>query len=241
MQRISVVANNMANVNTNGYKTKNSTFSDLVYTALEGAEGGTIKKGHGIRMEKTESLTRQQGGLSQTGRDYDFAISGSGYFALLNPNTDEVLYTRDGRFEAVNQDGEFYLCDSLGRQVLDKNEEPILLMTDTGDGENSGEDDEKTQLADRIGIFKIPIQDGLEAAGLNAFTVTDKSGYIYSQTDVSEEEPIGEIIQGSLELSNVELARELANLIESQKAYQLALKMVQTSDEIEQLECELRR
>ena len=114
-------------------------------------------------------------------------------------------------------------------------------MTDTGEGENEGEDDEKTQLADRIGIFKIPVQDGLEAAGLNAFTVTDKSGYIYSQTDVSEEEPIGEIIQGALETSNVELARELANLIESQKAYQLALKMVQTSDEIEQLECELRR
>ena len=100
MQRISVISNNMANVNTNGYKSKNSVFSDLIYTALA-AQNDNIEKGHGIRMDKTDSLTYQPGALNQTGRDYDFAIEGPGFFGLLDPDTDNTIYTRDGSFEPV--------------------------------------------------------------------------------------------------------------------------------------------
>ncbi len=92
-----------------------------------------------------------------------------------------------------------------------------------------------------ICIFKIPLQDGLDVLGYNVYGVSDKNGEVYSQADLNNEEPRGKLLQGMLEMSNVELAKELSQLIESQKAYQLSLKMIQTSDEIEQLECELRR
>ena len=234
--RISVISNNMANVNTAGYKSKNSVFSDLIYTALA-AQNENIEKGHGIRMDKTDSLTYQPGALNQTGRDYDFAIEGPGFFGLLDPDTDNTIYTRDGSFEPVNIDGEFYLCDSMGRQVLDADGEPVLLSVNGEDG-NEGEG---IDVAGSIGIFNIPIQDGLDVLGYNVYAVSDKNGEVYSQANMDNEEPRGKLLQGMLEMSNVELAKELSQLIESQKAYQLSLKMLQTSDEIEQLECELRR
>ena len=236
MLRISVISNNMANVNTTGYKSKNSVFSDLIYTALA-AQNENIEKGHGIRMDKTDSLTYQPGALNQTGRDYDFAIEGPGFFGLLDPDTDNTIYTRDGSFEPVNIDGEFYLCDSMGRQVLDADGEPVLLSVNGEDG-NEGEGIDG---AGSICIFKIPIQDGLDVLGYNVYAVSDKNGEVYSQVNLDNEEPRGKLLQGMLEMSNVELAKELSQLIESQKAYQLSLKMLQTSDEIEQLECELRR
>ena len=135
----------------------------------------------------------------------------------------------------MNIDGEFYLCDSVGRQVLNADGEPVLLSVN---GEDEGEE---IDVAGIIGIFKIPIQDGLDVLGYNVYGVSDKNGEVYSQADLNNEEPRGKLLQGMLEMSNVELAKELSQLIESQKAYQLSLKMIQTSDEIEQLECELRR
>ena len=135
----------------------------------------------------------------------------------------------------MNIDGEFYLCDSVGRQVLNADGEPVLLSVN---GEDEGEE---IDVAGIIGIFKIPIQDGLDVLGYNVYGVSDKNGEVYSQADLNNEEPRGKLLQGMLEMSNVELAKELSKLIESQKAYQLSLKMIQTSDEIEQLECELRR
>ena len=123
----------------------------------------------------------------------------------------------------------------MGRQVLNADGEPVLLSVN---GEDEGEE---IDVAGIIGIFKIPIQDGLDVLGYNVYGVSDKNGEVYSQADLNNEEPRGKLLQGMLEMSNVELAKELSQLIESQKAYQLSLKMIQTSDEIEQLECELRR
>lgn len=229
--KMSVLANNMANVSTTGYKSKNATFADLMYTDME-ADPGRGRKGHSVRLDKTDSMIRQEGALEQTGGIYDFAIQGDGFFALLNPNTDQVVYTRSGRFDLSNQDGVFYLTDPLGRQVLDKDESPIEFFQD--------EEEDSMALTDRIGIYKVPIVDGMYSDGMSAYGVTEKNGEIYAQ-DGSEEGAVSILRQGMLESSNVDLTKEMAQIIETQRAYQMALKMVQTSDELEQLENELRR
>lgn len=230
--KMGVIANNMANSNTHGYKSKNAVFSDLVYTAMEadGVERG--QKGHSIRLQKTESTLRQSGGLSQTGREHDFGIEGDGFFALLNPSTEEILYTRDGRFDMSNLDGVFYLTDPYGRQVLDQDGSPIELLA-----EGAAQKD----LRASIGIYKIPIGDGLVSDGLNAYRATEKNGEIVVQEGASEDGRLSTVHQGVLELSNVQLPKEMAQIIETQRAFQMALKMVQTADELEQLENELRR
>lgn len=230
--KMDVVSNNMANVNTTAYKAKNAVFSDLVYTAMEGDGGVRGQRGHSVRLQKTESSFRAQGGLAQTGRDEDFAIGGDGFFALQDPETEEVFYTRDGRFDMSNLDDTFYLTDSFGRQVLDRDGNPIDLFN---------EDEEQTDIRDRIGIYQIPIEDGLISDGLNAYRAGDKNGEIYVQDEADGEGKPSVLYQGMIESSNVQLPKEMSQVIETQKAYQMALKMVQTADELEQVENELRR
>lgn len=227
-----VVSNNMANANTTAFKAKNAVFSDLVYTAMEEDGIARGQKGHSIRLQDTESTFRIQGGLSQTGRNEDFAIGGDGFFALQNPDTEEVFYTRDGRFDMSNLDGTFYLTDSYGRQVLDRDGNPIDLFTD---------DEEQPDLRDRIGIYKIPIEDGLISDGLNAYSTGEKNGEVFVQDEADEEGKPSVLYQGMLESSNVQLPKEMSDVIETQRAYQMTLKMIQTADELEQVENELRR
>lgn len=229
--KMNVLANNMANAETIGYKSKNAVFADLMYTNME-AEADRGRVGHSVRLDKTESTIRQEGALEQTGGSYDFAIDGDGFFALLNPDTDQVSYTRSGRFQLSNEDGVFYLTDPLGRQVLDKDESPIEFFQD--DDEDTG------NLSDRIGIYKVPIVDGMISSGMGAFEVTDKNGEVSVQ-DESDDGKISTLRQGMLETSNVDMNKEMSEIVETQRAYQMALKMVQTSDELEQLENELRR
>lgn len=229
--KMGVLANNMANAETNGYKSKNAVFADLMYTNMEA--DGRGRKGHSVRLAGTESTMRQEGALEQTGGSYDFAIDGDGFFAVLNPDTDQVSYTRNGRFQLSNEDGVFYLTDSLGRQVLDKDESPIEFFQD---GDEGGD----VNLLNRIGIYKVPIVDGMTASGMGAYEVTDKNGDVAVQ-DASDGGKSSTLRQGMLESSNVDMTKELSEIMEAQRAYQMALKMIQTSDELEQLENELRR
>lgn len=235
--KLGVIANNMANVNTDGYKSMNANFSDLLYTDMEAGGSGRGRKGHSVKIESTQSTFRQPGSLSTTGKDYDFAIEGDGFFAVYNPDTEQVAYTRNGRFDMSNEDGTFYLTDTLGRQVLDKDGSPIELF--------QADDEERPQeqeaLRDRIGIYKIPIVNGMVNQGMGSYLATEQNGEIYAQDDLEDEAAISVIHEGMLESSNVELPTEMSQLIEAQRAYQMALKMVETSDELEQTENELRR
>lgn len=235
--KLGVIANNMANLNTDGYKSKNASFADLIYTDMEEGGSGRGRLGHSSKLDRTESTFRKPGALSTTGRDYDFAIEGDGFFALYNPDTEQVAYTRNGRFDMTNQDGTFYLTDVLGRQVLDKDGSPIELFQ-AEDGERP---EEEEALRDRVGIYKIPVVDGMENQGMSAYVATEKNGEIYAQDELEAEAGVSVIHEGMLESSNVELPDEMSKLIETQRAFQMALKMIETTDELEQTENELRR
>lgn len=232
-EKLNVIANNIANLNTEGFKGKNAVFSNLVYMNLNDNENAAtrLKSGAGVKIEKTDT-NMAAGGLNQTNNPYDFAILGDGFFALQNPSDYSITYTRSGNFiQSEGEDGDFYLASADGHWVLGKDEEPIWLFgaeeevdEDWFDEENI--DEENQSLAERIGIFQFDNYNDMRSVGNNRFMPTDKNGY-----PVLQEE--NNIMEGMLESSNVDFAQEMVRMIETQRAYQYALRMVTTSDEIE--------
>jgi len=209
--RLDITANNLANTNTYGFKAKKSAFSDLLYNNYNGAEGNGIKVGSGAKVEKADTLF-DNGGLVETGEPLDFAISGDGFFGLYDPNTKETVYTRSGSFVKSLKNNEFHLTSKDGYLVLDSKQKPITLK------ENEGTLD--------IGVFDFARKNGMVSEGGMNFSPIDKNGKVQVVKDQVLE-------RGMLETSNVDMAYEFSKVIEAQRAYQYALKMVETSDEIE--------
>jgi flagellar basal-body rod protein FlgG len=212
--KLDVIANNMANVNTVGYKSQNAAFVDLLYSNIREPEttDTQLKVGSGVRMEKTD-IDFTSAGMNMTDGELDYAIVDSGFFAVQNPENNEIYYTRDGSFQkSLHSDGQMYLVNGSGNLVLDKDFNRITL-----DGE-----------AFTPGVFDFNIKEGLLLAGENLYSPVEKNG----QPILQEE---AELVTGYIETSNVEVSAEMTKLIESQRAYSLALKMVQTSNEIEEV------
>ena len=221
MRRMDVQGNNIANVNTNGYRAQAASFESLMYGMLDGIDGSQLPRGSGAYLSAT-GTNPDSGSLNQTGRDLDYAILGNGYFALYDPATGETSYTRDGAFtmaafqvqDTTAEGGvrtAYYLSDGEGRQVLDAARRPIPVTDST----------EKLP----IGVFSIQYEDGLQRADSSRFLAGQKNGAI-----TAVDTPIR---QGVLEESNVDLATELTQVIEAQRSYSYVLKMVQTADEVE--------
>ena len=170
--------------------------------------------------------------LFRSGRDFDYAIDGDGFFALYDPATEEISFTRDGSFymsqffippaeDAVpEKDGEepqptevWRLSDNQGRCVLNPQGHLIVI------------DPEPRGAPLELGVFDYAIREGLQHADSSRFLATERNGQLYLGT--------GQVKQGLLEMSNTDMAQEFIKVIESQRAYSYALKMVLTSDEIE--------
>ncbi len=218
MLRLNVQGNNIANVNTYGYKVEKPAFQTLMYGMIRGTEDD-VPRGTGAKLSGT-TTDFSNGIMMDTGRAQDYAIQGEGFFALYEPETGEITYTRDGSFslsmyQEPDENGTlqevFYLSDGEGRQVLDTQGYPIVVT-----------DPEARQ---PVGTFVFVYQDGLRHAGGGRFTAEGKSAEVW----------IGDakVVQGFLEGSNADLATEISKVIEAQRSYSYALKMVQTSDEIE--------
>lgn len=211
-RKLDVIANNFANVNNYGYKTKSAVFSDLMYYNLNNYRGEDtpLKAGTGVVVEKTDTNFDPHTYIPTQG-EYDYAIVDKGFFMLQSPITGEITYTRNGHFSLSQRGTEFYLVNDTGNFVLDQNRNPILVT----DGELGGE----------IGVFGFDILDGMRSVGNNEFTPVAKNGQPYLL-------PGAQMRDHTLEMSNVDTADEITRTIEAQRAYSLALRMVQTSDEI---------
>ena len=221
MQRMNVQGNNISNVNTYGFKAQVPSFQALMYRMQEGAEGSQLPRGSGAYMSGT-ATDWQDGVFQETGRDLDYAIVGEGYFALYEPGTGEISFTRDGSFtlsafqvEDQNTEGgvsyAYYLSDGEGRQVLNQSGYPIQVTDPSEDLQ--------------VGVFTIQYQDGLQRDGSSRFLMGDKNGLVWASDS--------EARRGMLEQSNTDLATELSQVIEAQRSYSYVLKMVQTADEVE--------
>lgn len=208
---LDVISNNMANIQTEGFKKSKAEFSDLLYTNIRGSEGEitNLKAGSGSRLNKSD-VDFQQGALYSTGVQTDFAIAGDGFFAVQFE--DENMYTRGGSFKATNVDGEIFLTYQ-GGYVLNDEEEPIIL--------ENGADNIS------VGVFKFANNSDLAQEGSNLYRVMNEDAE-YSLSEDSR------VMQGFLESSNVDMAEEMVRLLTIQRSFQLNSNVIQTADEIEQ-------
>ena len=207
---LDVLSNNMANVQTEGFKKSKPEFSDLLYTNIRGAEGTNteLKSGSGTKLNKVD-VVFTQGTPVRTGVPTDFAIQGDGFFAVQFE--DENMYTRGGSFEITNIDDEKYLTYQ-GGYVLNKEEEPIIV-------ENNDDIE--------VGVFAFINNGDLEQAGSNLYKIANDD----AEYNVLEN---SKVMKGFVEASNVEVSEEMVKLIQIQRAFHLNSSVIKTADEIEQ-------
>lgn len=217
-KRMSVVANNLANLTTTGFKKSDAIFANLIYNELNppAQEGVQLVASSGVKIDKTNT-EHAVGTLVPTGMPYDYVILEQGYFAVQDPESQEITYTRDGIFHLSEQkDGKFLLTSAAGKHVLDVNGKTIEV------------NDENKELKLPIGVYRFRTTDGMLHVGDNEFAPVEKNG-----PAIVAENSESLLLQGHTEESNVNMAEEITKMIEAQRAYQFALKMIQTTDEVE--------
>jgi len=238
--RMSVVSNNLANVNTTGFKQDRAVFEDLLYQNVRQAGGQSSQDtvlptgmniGTGVRVVATEKL-HTQGSVLQTENALDVAVNGRGFFQILTPDGN-LAYTRDGTFQR-NSEGEMVTASGYRVQPSIIIPEGAQSITFGGDGIVS------VKLAGQ----PIPAQvgtletvdfinpTGLQPIGENLFLETASSGT--PQTGTPGLDGFGSLIQGALEGSNVNVVSELVSMIETQRAYEMNSKAISTNDQMMQ-------
>ncbi len=234
------IANNLANVNTTGFKRSTIAFQDLFYENLSSSSHGsaanrptndspTLQVGHGSRAVAT-IRNFMQGSIAETGNALDLAISGSGFFQVEMPDGN-VVYTRDGNF---SRDSSGLLVNNSGLPLADFIEVPVdaVAIEISQDGivrAVMAGDNQQVELG-RLELAKFVNPGGLEARGDNLFAETEASGMPFF--GVPGEDGFGVIRQGYLEQSNVDIVTEMVRLIEAQRAYETNSKMVQTAEDM---------
>ncbi|MDH4100409.1 MAG: flagellar basal-body rod protein FlgG [Nitrospirota bacterium] len=244
---VDVTSNNLANVNTVGFKKSRADFNDLLYQtlAMAGAQDATgnqvptgIQIGLGSRLAATQKLFGQ-GPLLATGNSLDLAIEGDGFFQILDANG-TTNYTRSGSFKL---DANGRIVNSMGLPM----EPEVTIPADTisisisPDGTVSVIQPgaaTPTQVG-TITMARFPNPGGLQAMGEGLFRETDASGL--ATTGTPGLDGLGNIIQGYAEGSNVEVVEEMVNLITAQRAYETNSKAIKTADEMLQEANSLRR
>ena len=236
--RMAVISNNLANVNTTGFKKSRPIFEDLVYQNIRqvGAQStqntelpSGLQLGTGVRTVATEKL-HTQGNLLQTENSLDVAISGRGFLQILMPNGD-INYTRDGSFK-LNSTGQVVTSGGLELEPAITVPNDALSITIGRDGTFSvlqPGNPAPVQLG-QIELADFVNPTGLEPVGENLFRESVASGAPVIGTPGEEE--YGALFQGSLETSNVNVVEELVNMIETQRAYEMNTKAISTTDQM---------
>ena len=251
-EKLNVVANNLANINTQGFKRSRINFEDLLYQVKR--EPGIlniddepiphgIMVGTGVKVSGTQ-LNFSAGSVDTTGRDLDWQIEGEGFFQVttIDGGSQVIAYTRAGNF-ALNREGNLVLATSDGPLV----EPPITLPTDflsitvTRDGEVQVREQGSNTLTPigQIELARFVNPEGLRQIGRNLYLANDASGEAVlgnPQTD-----GMGAINQGQLEMSNVDPVRELIDLIQTQRAFELNSQSIEAADETLRVVSNLRR
>jgi flagellar basal-body rod protein FlgG len=238
---VQVIANNIANLRTTGFKKQTAAFQDLIYehvrrVGAQASDQGTILPvgvdlGGGVKTVGTpRSMT--QGTLSQTGNDLDLAIGGEGFFKILMPDG-TFQYTRDGTFQMDNQGR---IVTTQGNPV-----QPGITIPNNASGISVSQQGQvsvtlpgstTSTILGQIGLTRFINKAGLLPVGSNQFTDTPSSGA--PQDGIANAEGYGTITQGSLEQANVDVVSEMSDLIAAQRAYEMNAKVISAADQMMQ-------
>jgi flagellar basal-body rod protein FlgG len=223
--RLDVIANNLANVNTTGFKKSRGDFEDLVYQTVRQAGGELPGVGLGVRPVGIAKIF-SQGQYVHTENELDLAIEGKGFFKVMSNGVE--YYTRAGNLK-IDKDG--FLTTPNGDRLQPEFSIPpqtVSITVDTS-GKITCFGPDNGQLATgQVSLYTFPNQAGLSTVGRNLFLPTGASG------DPAEGQPgvdgVGTMAQGYLEVSNVNVVEEMVNMIIAQRAYELNSKAIQTAD-----------
>lgn len=244
---LDVITNNLANVNTVGFKKNRADFDDLFYQIHKepGAPlgGGTvvptgIQIGLGARVAATQKIFTQ-GNYQQTENPLDVAIEGAGFFQVLLPDG-TVAYTRDGAWK-IDGEGQIVTSDGylIEPAIVVPQEATSITITPEGRVLVTLQGQVEQEEIGQIQLARFVNPAGLKAIGKNLFVETVASGAPIVANP--GEEGLGQIQQGFLEMSNVQVVEEMVNMIVAQRAYEANSKSVQTADEILRIVNNLRR
>lgn len=236
--QMDVIANNLANVSTSGFKRSRAVFEDLLYQNIRtpGAQSSQqtqlpsgLQLGTGVRPVATERIF-SQGNLQQTSNDKDVAIQGAGFFQVLLPDG-TTAYTRDGSFQT---DSQGQLVTASGFPV-----QPAITIPATAQSLTIGRDGTVsitlagTAAATQVGSLQLATfinPPGLQGKGENLYVETAASGN--ANTNTPGANGAGLLTQGYVETSNVNVVEELVNMIQTQRAYEINSKAITTSDQM---------
>jgi flagellar hook protein FlgE len=264
--KLDVIGNNIANVNTYGFKKGRVTFKDMVSQTISGAtadngiRGGVNPKQVGLGSSlSTIDTIQTQGSLQTTGRSLDLGISGDGFFVVAPGDGNGQLELDSAR---LTRAGNFYLDDggclvnSDGYYVLDKSLSKITIPTDA-ESFSIGNNGSVTVIGKTpptpanpiIALTKVPNPDGLQKVGDNLYTFSANSGKLDAASQSittndllqSGDQGTGDIVSGALEMSNVDLSEEFTEMIVAQRGFQANTRIITTSDEILQELVNLKR
>ena len=239
--RTEVIANNLANVNTTGFKRSRAHFEDLLYQTVQGQSvigsqdtniAPSIQVGRGTRLAAVQRV-HDQGIMEVTSRNLDVAIEGDGMFQVQLRNGD-TAYTRDGSF-GISDTSELVTSDGYGLIPSIKIPADAKQLTISQAGEVSvlrGTDTEPTSLG-RIELARFANPSGLESMGQNLFSATPASGQ--PVLGFPDEDGMGKTVQGSLEGSNVEIVQEMVDMIAAMRAYEINSKAIKQADDMGQI------
>jgi flagellar basal-body rod protein FlgG len=244
---IDVIANNLANVTTTGFKRSRAEFQDLLYETLQPPGGSTsentqaptgIQLGHGVRPVAI-AKTFTDGELQLTRNELDLAIEGTGFFQVTLPNG-TTAYTRAGGFK-LDKDGRIVTPDGflLSPEISIPTDSISLSVGLDGTVSALQAGESAPRQLGTIQLARFTNSAGLQSMGKNLFLPTDASGT--AMVGTAGEQTFGTISQGFLEMSNVSIVDEMVNMITAQRAYETNSKVVQASDDMLQAANNLKR
>jgi flagellar basal-body rod protein FlgG len=236
--QLDVIANNLANVGTTGFKRARVAFEELLYQNMRQAGTSSseqtqlptgLQTGTGVRPTATPRMFTQ-GNLQNTGNQFDVAINGNGFFQVQLPDGNNA-YTRDGSFH-VDSNGQLVTINGFAVQPAITVPPNALAVTIGRDGTVTATVPGQVQ-PQNIGTLQLASftnPGGLESKGQNLFVETQASGT--PSTNTAGTNGLGLLQQGYLETSNVNVVEELVSMIQTQRAYEINSKAIQTSDQI---------
>ena len=245
---VDVISNNIANMNTTGFKRQRAEFQDMLYQTLErmgvsSSDQNTliptgIQVGSGVRTASVYRIMGQ-GNVQPTENPYDLAVEGRGFFRVRMP-TGETAYTRSGAF-ALNAGGELVTADGYAVEPGITIPDGTVLVTVNPQGQVLARLAGQTTDTNvgQLDLAAFANEAGLDAQGSNLFLATAASGT--AQTGTPGSTGFGAVRQGYLELSNVNAVQEITSLITAQRAYEMNSKVITVSDEMLQMTARLSR